>query len=57
MKDDCPEPETIAAYLDGNASPEEKAFIERHIANCRECRMTIALAVRSERDVPEMPQA
>jgi anti-sigma factor RsiW len=55
MNDNCPGPEVIAAYLAGNATAEERMLVERHIADCRECRETIALAVRSESDVPEVP--
>jgi len=51
--DDCPEPELLAAYLEGLGSDSERRQIEAHLADCRDCRRIIALIVRSEAAVPD----
>ena len=33
--------ELLAAYLDGELSSAEKAGVERHLAECRECRLEL----------------
>jgi hypothetical protein len=56
VKDDqhsgaCPEPEQLAAYIDGRVTVEERAAIQRHLADCDDCREVVADAVRL-RDEP-----
>lgn len=43
----CPDDMAMAAYLDGRATPEESATLERHLALCPRC----AEAVRELRDL------
>ena len=33
----CPDPETIAAYLDGRLSAQERARVTEHLADCETC--------------------
>jgi len=42
----CPEPEQLAAYVDGRVTAEERASIQRHLADCEDCREVVADAVR-----------
>jgi hypothetical protein len=42
----CPEPEQLAAYVDGRVTAEERAAIQRHLADCEDCREVVADAVR-----------
>jgi len=37
----CPEPTTLAAYLDKAVEPAEKNNIEQHLAVCRPCQQTL----------------
>lgn len=46
-EDRCPDDMTVASYLDGRATPEESAVLERHLARCARC----AKAVRELRDI------
>lgn len=41
----CMDPETLAAYADGFGGAEERAQMESHLAGCRACRASIALAL------------
>jgi hypothetical protein len=40
----CPEPELLARYLEGGLSAEERARVNGHLADCDDCRRTIALS-------------
>lgn len=42
----CPEPETIAAYLDSRLSPEDRVRVEEHLADCEECRALVSETAR-----------
>lgn len=42
----CPTEEVIAAYLNRNATPEERRLIEAHLTECKECGELIAFLVR-----------
>ena len=46
----CPDAERLASYLDGVASPEERAQIEAHLATCEDCYFVIAETVQEERE-------
>jgi anti-sigma factor ChrR (cupin superfamily) len=52
LPDQCPDSEMLAAYADGNLTPEELSLIEAHLAVCANCRKTIVLVIRSEAIVP-----
>src|SRR6478752_412288 len=38
----CPDPETLAAYVDGMLDPAARAGVEAHAADCRDCREILA---------------
>ena len=40
--DACPDPETLAAYVDGMLDPAARAGVEAHAADCRDCREILA---------------
>src|SRR3954471_18383905 len=40
--DACPDPETLAAYVDGMLDPAARAAVEAHAADCRDCREILA---------------
>jgi hypothetical protein len=41
----CPEPEELAAYVDGGLAPDEAARLEIHLAGCASCRRLLAALV------------
>jgi len=45
-----PEPEDLAAYLEGGLSAAERARVEHHLASCGECRQEAVSAFRSMQD-------
>lgn len=53
MADDCPPIELLSAYLDQNLPSDQKASTEAHLVECPLCRKTLALAIKSERTVPD----
>jgi len=52
LLEQCPEPETLAAYIDGKLASEEKAFTESHLAKCKYCRGAMELVSESESEAP-----
>lgn len=42
----CPDPELLAAFVDGRLARGERAAIERHLAECDACREVLAETVR-----------
>ena len=42
----CPEPELVAAYMDGGLSSDEVERCERHLAACASCRQVLAEMAR-----------
>lgn len=44
----CPDPETLAAFAEGKLSGAELEMTAEHLRNCRDCRRTVAEAVRLE---------
>jgi CHAT domain-containing protein len=44
----CPEPEHLAAYLDGRLFPEQRERLEEHLAGCDSCANAIAESLRFE---------
>lgn len=49
-----PDFDALGALLDGSLEPEERARVEEHLSQCRECRATVALFARA-RAVPRRP--
>ncbi|HXG59925.1 MAG TPA: zf-HC2 domain-containing protein, partial [Planctomycetota bacterium] len=41
---DCPESEILAAWLEDGLGPTERAAVRRHLADCDDCRRSVALA-------------
>jgi putative zinc finger protein len=52
----CPEPDLLAAYLDGTLTALERTGVERHAADCPRCALTIAAVVRIEDESREVRQ-
>lgn len=50
--DACPEPELLAAYIDGQLSPGERTQLERHLAGCAECRDIVSDGVAAVAELP-----
>src|SRR5262245_36836365 len=44
--DDCPDPETIGAYLEGRLSGPERARITEHLSTCDACYFAFSEAAR-----------
>lgn len=44
----CPEDQQIAEYFDGGLPAVEKASLERHLAECRDCRARVGVIQRME---------
>jgi len=52
LQEQCPGPEGLGAYVDGNLTSEEKAFTESHLAKCKHCRRVMELVSESKSVVP-----
>jgi anti-sigma factor RsiW len=48
MADDCPEMEVLTAYVEGNISPRQRAYMESHLAWCTSCRGIVGVITRSK---------
>jgi hypothetical protein len=53
VADDCPPIELLAASIDQILASDHRASIEAHLVKCLLCRKTLALAIKSERTVPD----
>jgi anti-sigma factor RsiW len=42
----CPAEEVIAAYVNHQATPEERRLVEAHLTHCDECGELVAFLVR-----------
>jgi predicted anti-sigma-YlaC factor YlaD len=51
----CPDPEFLAAYLDGRLTPKEKTLIEKHLIDCHKCRHIVSMAIKLEKPVALTP--
>jgi CHAT domain-containing protein len=51
IREGCPEPETIAAYVDGRLADAEKAEMEAHLASCDDCFTVFSETARSEAEL------
>ena len=49
-----PDFDALGAFLEGSLEPEERARVEEHLSQCRECRATVALFARA-RAIPRRP--
>jgi len=47
---DCPTAETLAAFIDGNATDEERGNVQRHLETCRECMSVVRETAAFERE-------
>ncbi|HEV3027162.1 MAG TPA: zf-HC2 domain-containing protein, partial [Planctomycetota bacterium] len=54
MEKPCPEPETLARYLEGSLAADERLRVTGHLADCDGCRRTVSLASSLEA-VPAAP--
>jgi len=54
----CPDPEQLAAYLDGTSGRADRLQVERHLLDCPDCREIIAgtVAYQAEHGVPAIPK-
>lgn len=53
----CPEPSELAAFVEGSLDPSVRREVERHVADCAECPLVVAEAVRFLSDSREEPDA
>lgn len=51
MSEQCPDENDLAAYVDDNVSPDERAYIEDHLARCAICRELVVFAFRMDETV------
>jgi anti-sigma factor ChrR (cupin superfamily) len=47
----CPDPESLAVYLEGQLTSRERALIEEHFLKCHKCRLIVSAAIKSEDSV------
>ncbi len=50
MKSRCPDEETIADYMEGHLSPEDRDTVEAHLSDCEVCLEILMLARHLETD-------
>jgi tetratricopeptide (TPR) repeat protein len=50
--DACPEPEQLAAYIDGRLAAGERTQLERHLVGCADCRDIVAGSVEAIKQLP-----
>ena len=53
MAEGCPPLELLSAYIDRSLASDQKESIETHLVKCLLCRKTVALAIKSQRIVPD----
>jgi CHAT domain-containing protein len=53
--DACPQPEQVAAYIDGQLGPDERTTVERHLVGCAECRDIVGDAVAARNELGDLP--
>jgi hypothetical protein len=46
----CADENTMAAYLEGNLSPQETAAFEDHVSECASCQEILALSMKLQAD-------
>jgi len=55
----CPTEEVIAAYVNHNATAEERQLVEAHLITCDECSELVAFLVKwseSEKAIVKVPK-
>src|SRR5262245_15997523 len=52
--DACPEPEQLAAYIDGTLAPAERTTVERHLVDCADCRDVVGETVVTVKQFPHV---
>src|SRR5271154_3179645 len=55
--DDCPAPDTLAAYFENSLDPEETARYESHFSQCARCREQLAELARASEIPPKIETA
>jgi anti-sigma factor RsiW len=50
---ECPSEETLAAFVDGGLTAEERRSVEEHLEDCAKCRTLVALVLRNREKPPE----
>jgi len=45
----CPDPELLASYIDGVATPRERSEIESHLATCADCYFVVTETIHEQR--------
>ncbi|HXF58014.1 MAG TPA: zf-HC2 domain-containing protein, partial [Actinomycetota bacterium] len=48
--------ELLAGFVDGTASADERALVERHLAACERCRLEVELAARARAALAALPE-
>ena len=51
--DECPEPEILAAWVDGGLNKENMALVEAHASKCARCQAVLAAVVEAAQTAPE----
>jgi len=52
--DACPDPEQLAAFIDGGLPPDERTLVEEHVADCPECRDILGGSAESLDEIQEL---
>ncbi len=50
MPEQCPTDEDLAAFAEGNVTPEERLRIEGHLARCSTCREIVTFVLQTIED-------
>ena len=50
---ECPDDETLAAFVDHCLRPEQRQKVEEHIADCRLCRKIVVMVFKIKKAIPE----
>jgi anti-sigma factor RsiW len=45
--------ELLSAYIDQSLAPDQRTSVEAHLVKCMLCRKTLALAIKTQRAVPD----
>ena len=53
MADDCPDPESLAAYIEGVATVEETKLIAPHLSGCDRCTELVTWVIASKIAIPD----
>ena len=53
MADDCPDPESLAAYIDAGTTPEETKLIGSHLNRSDRCAELVAGVIATKIAIPD----